>query len=389
MATPAGDSYVCDSGGVISAGRNYVSPYWRELPAGWTELVIGGTKPPGGITAYSGMAVDVRSGKLRIVGGGHFDYSGDENWTLDYENRTPWVQDQLPYFTGYNMSYSGSLETDAGYLYAQTRVDNVNFPGAIVEGGVPIRPISRHTYKSVHWIESLGKMLVGGGSTWSGAAERYWSGPGVWLNAPKDCWLYDPSAKTWEYRGSKLLNAAYDTDGSVACYHRLRDRVYQIGKDANSRLTMREWNPALNTWTLKPGFAAGTTVGGMTLCADTKRDRMLVIHRYLTNPVYLHAWYPETNTWEALTTTGAAPSSLAGDAQICYSPKTDSLLLMRTAADGMSVLDLTTMVWSSVAVPCPNLVQTEGRWFYDYRRGVALLMYRDISTTVRTFAYKD
>ncbi len=393
MASPVADSYGCASGGVIAGGRYYVSPFWRDMAQGWNEIVISGAKPPGGITAYSGMAVDVARGELHLIGGGHFDYYGDEVWTLDYENRAQWVQDQLPYFTGYSMSYSGTVESDAAYQYAKTRVDNVNFPGAIVEGGMPIRPISRHTYKSVHWIESLNKMLVGGGSTWSGAAERYWQAPGgvpdVWWNAPYDCWLYDATAKTWGYKGSSRLNPAYDTLGSVSCYHRLRNRVYQIGKDANSRITMREWNPEANTWTLHPGFATGTTIGSATLCADTKRDRILVIHRFSTNPVYLHAWYPETNTWEALTTTGAEPSSLAGDAQICYSPKTDSLLLMRTAADGMQVLDLTTMIWSSVNVPCPNLVQTEGRWFYDYRRGVALLVYRDIGTNIRVFSYKD
>lgn len=388
MASPVSDSYSAASGAVIAGGRNYVSPYWRGLPYGWSEIVIPGTKPPSGIVNYSGMALDERGGKIYLHGGGHFDYWGNEVWELDLETRAAWVKHYEPDLSGMNPSYSGTVETDTTLAYAQTLTDNVNWPGAIVVGGVPVRPISRHTYKSVHWIDSLGKMVVGGGSTWSGSGERYWTSPGVWLNSPKDNWLYDPSAKTWDYKGSAVKTPTYATFASVSVYHKGRDLLYQVDKDANSRLIIRRWNPQTNSFVLISGFAAGSISVGRSLCVDTKRDRLIIANRN-TGSVELWAYNIDANSWSLMSASGSIPADLSGDAQITYSPVSDRVLLMRSTTAGMSFYDCATGVWSAESVPIPNLVQTEGRWKFDTRRGLALLVYKDASTNIRVFAYKE
>ena len=384
MATPVADTYSETSGWPIAGGRLYVSQFYRDLAPGWTELVMSGSKPPNGILAYSGMALNSVGGKIYLHGGGHQDYFGNEVWEADIESFS-WLE-----------HYDPDLQSNPLIASARAVTDNDNYPGAIVVSGSPVRPISRHTYKSVKWINSTQKMVAGGASTYSGSGSDYlWyvnESTGAWLNSPKDHWQYDPITETWEYLGSELLDPAYLVSGPVV-YHAGRDRLYSASRNINNRLTMREWNPHTNVWTLFSGFASGSVTTTRILCVDTTRDRLLIVSRNSTGDGLAQVWAYniDANTWEQLASTGAVPANLDGDAQITYSPVTDRILLLRNSTLGLSFYDVATGVWSSesISASVPRLLQVEGRWEFDARRRAALLIYADSINGARCFVYKE
>lgn len=382
MGLPVAESYEVASGGVAAAGRYYVSPRYRDMAAGWNELVIPGTKPGAGILAYSAMYLDEAAGKIGVIGGGHQDSPADEPWEVDVETLAAWVQAYPSYF-----SQNPPLAT------AQAAVDNVNWPGAIVIGGLPAKPISRHTYKSVHWIDSIQRAVIGGASTYSGSGSDYlWLGQpggGAWLNDAKDFWTYERVSKTWEYKGSTLKDAAYLV-GGITTYHKARDRLFGVSTNGNNSLTMRWWNPQTNVWTLSASWAAGTTSTYPLICVDTLRDRLIVVSRKVDGSAEVFEYNIDTDTFTALPNTGAIPPDVGTSGQIVYSSKTDRVLLLTSSAAGLQIYDRKTGVWSVEAVGSlvPNLLQTEGRWIFDHRRKVAFLVYSDAGA-VRVFAYKE
>lgn len=384
MATPANDALSCASGGRVAAGRHFVSAFYRGLAPGWTELVIPGLRPGGGILAYSGMALDEDGGKLYVIGGGHQDAPNDEPYCLDIEARLEWTK-----------PYNSHFGQNPPLASAQAVTDNVNWPGAIVLGGVPVKPISRHTYRTVHWIRSLQRVSVGGGSTYSGSGSDYlWLGQpggGAWLNAPNDFWFFNPFSKSFEYKGSKELNPAYDIAGSVMLYDDGRDLIYNLAVNGNNSLNMRAWNPQANNPTLYPTWAAGNTSTERFFCNDTIRDKLLIVSRNSLADGMAEVWEfdKDTHAFTQLPSTGDRPSNIYGDPQVVHSPETDRIILLQNSANGMYFYDRKTGVWTHQAVTLPGLLQVEGRWVYDKRRKCAFLVYYDQATGVRTFVFKE
>ncbi|MBS1248183.1 MAG: Kelch repeat protein, partial [Proteobacteria bacterium] len=319
MGLPVAESYTLASGGIAAAGRYYVSPFYRDMAPGWTDITPAGTAPYHGILAYSGMAVDQVRGKIHIAGcGGHNDYSGEDAWEFDYENRTPWAQHYTPWI------YQGIPLADARAL-----IDNTNWPGALMEGGAPVRPISRHTYKTVHWIESIQEVSVGGGSTFGGNGDYLWyhedTGAGAWWNAPADYWGYNPFAKVWNYKGSKLKTPAYDVQGSQHIYAREIDRVFSLVQNGNNQLKVIVWNPQTNTWSMQANRADPyfTDVVG---CYDSTRNKLILlcVNNYAGTAPYVLEYDIATDTYTVLETTGTMPTGWYSGSGMVYSPKTRS-----------------------------------------------------------------
>ena len=381
MASPVADSYVGPSGGAVAGGRFRVSQFWRDLSPGWTEIPLSGGKPGAGITFYSGMALDSDGGKVYLFGGGHSDYSGNDVWEIDLEQRQSMLQHYPP-----SLGYQPTVQE------VESVIDNVNYPGAIMSGGQPIRPITRHTYKSVNWIDSIGQFAAGGGSTYSGPTgqgDYLWQ---VYPNAPADFWTYAPTSKTWTYKGSTLLNAAYGPFSSIMAYDKVRDRVFCPGTDGNGRITMRAWNPVTNAWTLYAGYASGSEAATLSVCIDTLRSRVIVVIKDLsTSLAEVWAFVPETVTWEKLTASGAVPSGFYEQHQVVYSSAGDALLMVRNQEYGLSRYDMKTGVWSSEAIPSSVDAFTHvlGCFVYDHKRKAAILVYGHYYLGPRVFAYKE
>lgn len=389
MASPVADYYGAPSGQMIAGGRFAVSPFWRDLPDGWSEISVPGAKAPAGILAYSGMAVDEVGGKIYLHGGGHGDYSGNDVWELDLEDRQAWVQHYTP--NSIPADYSAQSAADVLAI-----VDNVNFPGAIVSGGVPIRPISRHTYYSVHWIKSLAKFTVGGGSTYSGVGEWTWrdsppwdGSDGVYYNDPRDLWMYDPVSKSWDYKGSEHLDAAYKV-GMRGVYSAENNKLYTPTNNGNNQPLMWEYDIAGNAWQLTGGSAMTPMCNSWLFCMDPPRNRVLVLAYTISDGVQLWAFSLDSLTWVQLSQSGALPatSDIQEGRSLIYSPVTDRMILISSNGP-LKFYEFATGLWTTeTAANPPGLLQAFTTWTFDPRRGVCLLVYSS-SYVVTVYAYKE
>ena len=390
MVSPVNDTYAGPSAGGIAGGRRYVSPFWRNLSPGWTAIEIAGTKPPAGILAYSGMALDEDGGKIYLFGGGHNDHGGNDVWELDIESRAAWEQHYTP-------TPIPSTESAENAAYVLGMVDNINYPGAIVQGGVPIRPISRHTYYSVHWIKSLNKFIAGGGSTYSGVMEWTWrdtppwdGSDGVYYNDPRDTWLYDPVTKIWSYKGSQHLDANYFPYSRGLAYSSAANKTYCAMNNGNNQPLMRTYDIAGNSWSLTGGGVLGPMAYSWLSCFDTTRKRVVLLVYTFDSGIQLWSFDPSTLAWAVLSQSGAIPAngeSSEGRAFI-YSPVTDRLLLLSSNSN-LKFYDMETGVWTTdSALNPPGFLQAFSTFTFDARRGVALLAYSSSYTTT-VFAYKE
>lgn len=389
MATPVGDSYTCASGGSIAAGRfvSSLSPFWEDLTAGWHELPVQTQIPPG-VLAYSGMTVDTSGGKIYAFGGGHNDSSDNSVWIYDLETRSTWDQLYTPYPPA-----SPSVEL------VESLIDNVDYPGAII--GAPsaptFRPISRHTYRAVHWMPDRGCFVAGGGSTYSGNGDYLWS---VYPNDPGDWWTYTPATNAWVYKGSKwanyttqTLDSAFPIKGSCMVYHQARGIVYSATMNGNNNLEIREWNPDTGVWTVRPEITTGFYAQYQSIAVDTLRDRLLVLSETAgSRVVAVHAFDLTTNTWSLLSASGDIPSYINEKYQIAYSPVTDRLLLISGSnfgPYGLKAYSISTGVWADLSFSGVDCTHLSGAMCFDDSRDVLLLAAVTSSGQTKLYALKE
>ena len=381
MAAPAADYYGCNSGESIVSGRFSVPEYYRNLASGWHEMAAE-TKPNAGILAYSGMALDERGGMLRVFGGGHNDYSGNDVWQYDIETRATWVQE-----------YQANPGPYPTVPEIEAIIDNVNWGGAIVdtETSLPVRPISRHTYKSVHWMPDHGEMTAGGGSLWAGGTGN---GDYLWAVYPGqfgDFWTYHASDITWSYKGANYKDSAYQSQGSGHCYHSGRDRLYATLTDSNWRIKVREWNPVSNIWADHTSIAAESNVAYPAPIVDTRRDRLLIVARdFSSASAQVWSYELSSQSFELLPSHGAVPLITDEQFAAVYSSKTDRLLMVLNQSDGLHLYDIVTGVWSVESMTLVDgFTHVVGAFVYDHMRKVAFLAYPHYYLGPRLFAYKE
>lgn len=78
-------------------------------------------------------------------GGGHAAYNGNEVWAFDINNSL-WEKMYEP-------------TPDSEYIF------DPNYPGAIVTNGLPFRPMSRHTYDQIEFLQHKGGLFIFSGVT--------------------------------------------------------------------------------------------------------------------------------------------------------------------------------------------------------------------------------
>ena len=386
MANPVPVTYNAAASPVVG-GRFIVSEFWRNLAPGWTDITPAGTRPPFGILAFSGSAWDVKGGKLYINGGGHADYGGNEVWEWDYENRaTDFVRHYPPDFT----DIYGVGTPEQQYAALREFVDNVNWPGAVVIDGQPVRPISRHTYASLVWMPHLNKFTVGGASLYSGMTPvDYWAG--VWDVYQADFWYYDPISKTFEYKGSGNKDPQYLGYAWQArmVLDESREKLYSAIVDGGNQVSIVEHNPATNTWTAHNVPCSQQSVILARPVVDTLRDRLIVLVQSAGQSVRTWAYDLDLMSWSEVSTAGTAPPDLNSEAWAVYSTKNDAIYLLRSSENGMSKLSLQSSVWASETINGPTFGAVSGNWFYDKRRKCALVVYQTLGGGTQVFAYKD
>lgn len=382
MANPVSVTYNAAASPVVG-GRFLVSEFWRNLAPGWTEITTSGPQPGNGIYAYSGMALDTLRGKLYFHGGGHNDYAGNDTWELDLETRA-FTQHYLP-----DVSPNPPLAT------ARALVDNTNYPGAIVIGGVPVRPVGRHTYMSVHYVPALDVMTVGGGSTYSGDGEYLWFTPpdtGAWWGDGGDFWTYHPTAKTFSYKGSNRLSLT-NYAGSRFTAHPTDGKLYALTGDSNGYLQCRVTDVATGVTTIRTSKALDKIRSMVALTFEPSGQYIYALTQqyYASGDVDLLRYDVTNDTFTVLpVNSGSGPSLLNEGTNIVYSSKARKIYVLQDTAFGMYAYDIDAGTWTHTATPQLDLFsQVSGRMIYDNRRKVLLLVYPGQYTGTRVWVYKD
>lgn len=352
----------------VAGGRFLAAQWWRDLAPGWTQLPISGDTPPGGIAAYSGMAVDARSGRLFMFGGGHNDYFGNEVWELDCDAFV-WERHYPP-----DIGANPPAEDIAA------RVDLSTLPGGYIDTH---RPYSRHTYASVHWVPSVRRMIAGGGSSYSGTGEYLW-GDDWHLNQPQDTWLYDALRREWHFGGSTRLDAGY-LSVSYSVYDPATDRVYGVGKNVSGFWVIYEYNPHTNTWSNHNVTGAGSS-GSINMAVDSKRGRLLILGGEFPSSDKLWAYNIAARTWTDLTPAGTRPETAAGYG-LTVDTVSDRYIATRNGTAW--IFDPVAGTWEQGPSGPPNVAQVMGRLVFDRIRNAALLTYRNgASGPIAVWAYR-
>lgn len=320
---------------------------------------------------------------MHWFGGGHADYWGYDVWEFDLETRAPFTKDR-----------DSIIVRDTTAAEMATYVDNVNYPGAVVIGGVPLYPQSRHTGSSQCWIPSLGKFFVEGSSTYSGNSAI---GIYLWIQNggpcpmdAKDRWLYSPATDAWEYEGSDYNTTQINRLRGGTVYHHNRDLLYAVGSSGSS-LVIESWNPHTKAVTTVSTRVVGTT-SSVVGTLDDANDCIYAMSFSTTtaNPMRLHRYDIAANSWSEITLSGTVPNSYSAAYQnAVFSTRTGRILLLYNSTLGMYSINPVAgdCVQSSIS---PTLVNgCFNNFKFCRRRRVAFFTHSTQGGQCRIWAYKE
>lgn len=172
--------------------------------------IIGGAGCDSVTSAYSGAAFDINGNRLLISGGGHFDWGGNEVYELDLDTQ---VMRRL---------------NAPSYPLRDGCVSGTN--GTYADG----RPVSRHTYNHLAYIDEQDLLFLFGGSRWQCG----------FFGA--DTWTYSPSQDQWVARSNA---SAPNGDFGLSI---VRDPVTGL-LWARDSLHVYAYNPATQSWQQRSG----------------------------------------------------------------------------------------------------------------------------------------
>jgi hypothetical protein len=233
-------------------------------------------------------------------------------------------------------------------------------------------PASRHTWDHMEFMDHLGKVIVYSGATYSGI----WSCPGNTL--PKDTWLYDYAANTWEYKNVSRAPQPGGEAGAGA-YDPISGLYYAYMKDAHYRWQMWFYNSVTDKWTLLPGF--GPNAQTSTLLIDRKRQTM-----WLGDEGKIKSYDIKTNTW---TSHSNIPSG-ASEMYPSFDEAHDVILFYHGNPGRMSAYHVLTDTWETfnTSGPVPtDIHRPYQRFFYNPVENVHMFIVQE-SYQASTYAYR-
>jgi len=347
---------------------------WHKVDSGGLAQTSGIAGDPGGILEFSGMAYDTVNRQLLVFGGGHNNYSGNEIWAFDIATLTwnkMYEPDPAPPSDG-GSSSEPSAYTDSNYDSSE--------PGKLQSSQ---RPMSRHTYDNVEFIDEAGVMVTFNG--WTPDKNHGASGFSKGMIFPPDTWTYDFAANEWAYKSNTPIPfkdagcAAYDTNAKLlVAVAWARTWVYDINNDQ---------------WTERnPAQAPVNAIE--TVCEyDSKRN---VIYFFGGewgpdgNSNELWKYDAASNVWEKLSPTGVLPPKKGGYG-MAYDRANDKIIVFRGNGTGTWVYDPENNSWTEQQPTTGNPVQTQkrihGNLKYDPVNNVTFLVTHN-NGTIDTWAYR-
>lgn len=323
----------------------------------WVEIATPGNMDSG-ILAYSGMAIDSANQKVLVFGGGHFDYWGNEIWSLDIPT--------LQWTKMYNSDPRPDTLPSSAFKAA--------YPGAVFnpssESLSDARPLSRHAYDTVEFLDAHGVMFTAGTYTWGEGGYSY-----CWKC--NDAWTYNVRTNLWTYRNR---NGVPETEGAAAAYDSASDKLYLI----TGRETHR-YDPAADTWTQVS--TNGSPSGAIEIVGeyDSKRGRIYVFGGEYPDNNELWSLDIGTRTWTRLSPSGTAPPR-GGGYGAAYDSVNDVLLVVK---NGLWAYDPGANSWRRMNAPSsvPLSGRVHGDFKYDANKNVAILV-AVAGAGVETWAYR-
>lgn len=324
----------------------------------WVEIAT-----PGGIQtgmlAFSGMAIDSVNQKVLVFGGGHWDYWGNEIWSLDIPTQ----------------QWTKMYEPDPEPNTLPSSSFKSAYPGAIFnpssESLADARPLTRHTYDTVEFLSAHGEMFTAGTYTWGEGGYSF-----CWQC--NDAWTYDVRTNRWTY---KNRNGVPDTEGAAAAYDSDSDKLYIIAQGETHR-----YDPAADTWSQVS--TSGRPNGAIEIVAeyDSKRGRIYMFGGEYPDNNELWSLDVGTRTWTRLNPSGSVPPR-GGGYGLAYDSVNDVLLAVK---NGLWAYNPNTNSWSkmNVSQSVPLSGRVHGNFKYDANKNVAILVASAPDYSVETWAYR-
>jgi hypothetical protein len=354
--------------GLLTAAHNVyaINPTLATIPDNtWVKVESGGLQAPVGILGYSGMAYDSKHGQLLVFGGGHDDYGGNEVWSFDTTT----------------LKWTRMYEPDPESAYVLANYDP-NEPGKLQASG---RPLSRHTYDNIEFIDHAGVMVTFNGYTVDSAH----GGGEIGMVYPMDTWAYDPMANKWTYKTNTpdamlygVGSAAYDADSHLlVAFEHGNVWVYDIDSD-----TWAQRKPAPDASTGGYPLSAIETVAEY----DSKRGVVYLFAGEWDHNNQLWFYDDSSNKWTKVNPSGALPPA-AGGYGLAYDRVNDVLIAFRGGV-GTWVYDPTQNNWAEQQPTTGNPVHAAGRIHgnlkYDPENNVTWLVTYNSNYTIETWAYR-
>jgi uncharacterized protein YjdB len=413
--------------------------YTSIQPNTWVEIQVNGstgnqstdyangTMPNPRQFDYSGTTFDSNHSTIISFGGGHANWSCNAVWAFDILNGG-WhkisVEDCIA-STTYSAATIGFCKAHVSEpSYIGIWSASSTFPAS------DNRPISRHTYSSVHFDPALGVMVVGGGSTWSQESSGdcpqttadLWNDVGdscndggCYHNGPADTWQFTPPSSlsgtgTWAYQGSSYsqLSATWHYNSNATTFNETwagYDTTY------NKVIALDGYGAGVYIYDPSKSFASAWskegTSGIPTLATDanafTWDSKRKFLYYYNAKAQQLWAYTPSyvtggtytARTWTQLNNSSNQPSTLVGGsdygASISYDSLNDIVLFIGYNA-GIWIYNPSTNTWTqqSSSVQPNTSVQNpiHERLHYDPVRNVHFYVEASDSQGVNVWAYR-
>ena len=316
---------------------------WYEVPNSKISSVLPNPLPPGSsgpnsvVEAWSGGCYDSTRDEYVVgPGGGHGDYAGNEQYRLPLSGNLQWYRSWGP-------------------------TPNAQIPPGPAPGAPTYLngdPAARHSYSGIIYMPDIDRMMVCGGSLWSGSGGM---GRDVWLWTPtsferkKDVAFVKPDGST--YSAPTPPYCAYDPVTGHVFQHRL--------------IMLGEWDHVADVWTQRGSWDAGGTPSAGAVIDPIARKFWMIGGGQIS--YYKLSGTGVTNKRTPVTTQG--PQNVVNPPEGYPGVEWDSVSERIVGwAGGTTVYSLNpaTLVWTAIPASPANTVNpgnptkhgSNGRWRY-------------------------
>lgn len=353
----------------VAAGPPGAAPAHAQDALGWHELpdtrirshcpaeaqypgITGGTGCDSVTSAWSGAAFDIEGNRMLINGGGHADWAGNEVYELDLDTRTM-RRINAP---------SHPLRDGCVDANDSTYVDG--------------RPVSRHTYNHLAFIEELNLLLLVGGSRWQcgffdndtwtfdPALDRWMrrggaGGPAadfglslardpatglIWARDSYDLYAYDPSTHAWQRRSAVNDRALSSYKSAVIDPRRGRYFIYVAGQRALLHYDIRGGSNALTIAERAAPTCAFMDDDAAGWAYDPRLDRLVAWN----GGDLVHLLNPDTAVCTTLNFPGGPVAHEQGTyGRFAYSPRDDVFVTCNDIDENCRILRLNAALFAN------------------------------------------